>query len=74
MEIKIGVQDTARELAFDSDMAPEAVVAAYEAARASGGLLSLADDRGRTIIVPAEKVAYLDLGPATRGKVGFGSL
>lgn len=73
MEIKIGVQDTARELSFDSDDTPESVTAAFEAALSSGGLLSLKDDRGRTIVVPAAKVAYLEVGPVTRGKVGFGS-
>lgn len=73
MEIKIGVQETARELSFDSDDAPEAVTAAFEKALAEGGLLSLKDDRGRTIVVPAAKVAYLEIGPASRGRVGFGS-
>lgn len=73
MEIKIGVQDTARELAFESDDAPDSVVAAYESARKSGGLLTLTDDRGRTIVVPADKIAYIEVGPASRGKVGFGA-
>lgn len=73
MEIRIGVQDTARELSFDSEDSPESVSAAYEKALAAGGLLSLKDDRGRTIIVPAAKIAYLEIGPASRGRVGFGS-
>jgi hypothetical protein len=74
VEIKIGVQDTARELAFDSNDTPESVTAAYEKALATDGLLTLKDDRDRTIVVPASKIAYLEIAAATRGRVGFGSL
>ena len=74
MEIKIGVQDTVRELAFESNDSPADVTATFEQALASGGLLTLKDERDRTIVVPAAKVAYLEIGAATRGKVGFGSL
>ena len=73
MEIKIGVQDTVREVALDSNDTSENVIAAVEAAIASGGLLSLVDERGRTVIVPAAKIAYVEVGATTRGRVGFGS-
>ena len=73
MEIKIGVQESARELSLESDQSPDEVTAAVQAALASGGLLSLTDDRGRTVLVPAAKLAYVEVGPATKGKVGFGS-
>lgn len=73
MEIKIGVQDTPREVSLDSDEAAESVIAAVEAALADGGVLRLVDDRGRTVIVPAAKIAYVEVGSSTRGRVGFGS-
>ena len=73
MEIKIGVQDTVREVALDSNDTSENVIAAVEAAIASGGLLSLVDERGRTVIVPAAKIAYVEVGATTKGRVGFGS-
>ncbi len=73
MEIKIGVQDTPREVALDSDETAEAVIAAVEAALADGGLLRLVDDRGRTVLVPAAKIAYVEVGASARGRVGFGS-
>jgi len=30
------------------------------------------DDRGRTIIVPGSKIAYVEIGAASKGRVGFG--
>lgn len=73
MEIKIGVQDTPREVSLDSNDTSEEVIAAVSAAIADGGLLTLVDDRGRTVIVPAAKIAYVEVGATTKGRVGFGS-
>ena len=73
MDIKIGVQDTPREISLESDDSVEAVTTAVEAAIATGGMLSLKDDRGRTVLIPGAKIAYVEIGPATRGKVGFGN-
>ena len=73
MEIKIGVQDTAREVSLDSNDTSEQVIAAAQAAIAEGGLLTLVDERGRTVMVPAAKIAYIEVGATTKGRVGFGS-
>jgi hypothetical protein len=73
VEIKIGVQDTAREVSLDSDDTSEKVIAAVDEALSTGGVLTLVDDRGRTVMVPAAKLAYVEIGPSTKGRVGFGS-
>jgi hypothetical protein len=73
VEIKIGVQDTVREVALDSNDTSEDVIAAVEAALASGGVLKLLDERGRTVMVPGAKIAYVEVGANTKGRVGFGS-
>ena len=39
-----------------------------------GAMLSLTDDRGRTILIPAAKIAYVEIGPSASRKVGFGSM
>jgi len=72
VEIKIGVQDTPREVALDSDDSPEDVIKAVNTALEKGGNLTLVDDRGRTVIVPASKIAYVEVGAASKGRVGFG--
>ena len=73
MEIKIGVQDTVREVTLDSNDTSEDVIAAVETAIADGTLLRLVDDRGRTVLVPGAKIAYVEVGATTKGRVGFGS-
>ena len=73
VDIKIGVQDTPREITIESAQSPEDVTKLVEAALNSGSLLSLTDDRGRTILVPGSKIAYVEIGPASTRKVGFGS-
>lgn len=73
MEIVIGVQHTARDISLESDETPETVSKKVADALSSGGLLTLTDSKGRTVMVPAEKIAYVDLGPATGRRVGFGT-
>lgn len=73
MEIKIGVQQTTREIVLESEQSPEDVDAAVRAALADGGILTLEDDKGRRIIVPADRLAYVDISPATSRRVGFGT-
>lgn len=74
MEIKIGVQDTPREIGLESTLSPEDVTQAVADAVASGSMLSLTDDKGRTVLVPGAKIAYVEIGPASLRKVGFGAL
>ena len=38
--------------------------------RASIGVLDLSDDKGRRVIVPAQSIGYIDLGPENARKVG----
>ncbi|MEY2964421.1 MAG: DUF3107 domain-containing protein [Candidatus Nanopelagicales bacterium] len=73
MEIKIGVQQTAREIALESDQSPEDVEAAVRAAIADGGILSLEDDKGRRVMVPAERIAYVEISSGASRRVGFGT-
>ena len=56
MEIKVGVENTPREVALESEQTPEQVTAAVEAALANGTVLSLTDDRGRTVLIPGSKI------------------
>jgi hypothetical protein len=72
VEVKIGVQDTAREIVLESEETPEAISKAVDAAISNGSLLSLTDDRGRMVIVPATKIAYVEISPASSRRVGFG--
>jgi len=72
VEVKIGVQEVARELSISTDNEPQAVLDALTKAVADESVFTLSDDKGRTVAVPAEKVAYLDFTSDSGRKVGFG--
>lgn len=74
MEIKIGVKGTSRELVLESESSAEEITATVSAALSSEhGVFSLSDARGRQVLVPAEKLAYVEIGEAETRKVGFGA-
>ena len=75
MEIKIGVQHAARELSLESELSAEEVEKAVTAAlTGKSGLLVLADEKGRKVMVPADRLAYVEIGEPTARRVGFGAL
>ena len=73
MEIKIGVQHAQRELVVESNASADEVQKQVTDALAAGGVLSLADSKGRTVVVPVEKLAYVEIGGGVAGQVGFRS-
>ena len=74
MEVKIGVQNVAREIVIESKQSPEDVEKLVTAALTDGGLLNLVDDSGRRVIVPVATIGYVDVGAAKKGAVGFGTI
>ncbi|MER6911542.1 DUF3107 domain-containing protein [Streptomyces sp. NPDC000594] len=75
MEVKIGVLHTPREIVLESGESAEEVERVVgEALAGKTPLLSLTDEKGRKVLVPADRIAYIEIGePATR-RVGFGAL
>jgi hypothetical protein len=72
VEVKIGVQYAHRELVLESAQEAADVVAAVTEALASDtGVLNLVDDKGKRVIVPVSKVAYVEIDEAVVRKVGF---
>ena len=74
MEVKIGIQSVVRELILETNDEAADVESALAAAVADGTLLVLRDDKGGKILVPADKIAYVELGTGSGRRVGFGSL
>lgn len=73
MEVKIGITHVTRELVIDTDLDPAQVEEAVRKALADGAALSLSDARGRRVLVPAERLGYVDITTGTAGQVGFRS-
>lgn len=71
MEVKIGVQYAPRELVLESSQSPAEVEKLVTDAIANEGTLSLVDEKGRRIIVPVSKVAYVEIAEASQRTVGF---
>jgi hypothetical protein len=74
VEIKVGIRETARELTVETDASSAEVEADLKSALAEGSLLSLTDQKGRRILIPAAQIAYLDLGQEKSRPVGFGAM
>ena len=72
MEVKIGVQHAHRELALESAQTPAEVAEAVNKALADPtGILTLVDEKGRQLIIPVAKVAYVEIDESAQRKVGF---
>ena len=75
VEIKIGVQHSPRELTLETEQTAEELEKAISAALSGkSNLLTVADDKGRKLIIPADKLAYVEIGEPTARRVGFGAL
>lgn len=73
MEIKIGVQNVAREIVLESNQSADEVVAAVDAALSGAPSLRLTDERGRVVLVPTASLAYVEVGEEESRRVGFGA-
>lgn len=74
MEIKIGVTDSPRELVISSDQAPADVEKVVTAALSKeSDVLNLTDQKGRTYLIAAARITYVEIGIADARRVGFSS-
>jgi len=72
VDVKIGVVDSPRELLISSGQSPDEVEALVtDAMRNNQSLLTLVDEKGRRYVIPAAKVAYVEIAPADSRRVGF---
>ena len=75
MDIRIGVTYTPKEIALelDDEASAEAVKADVDAALAGASTLWMTDKKGRQIGVPADKIAYVEIGSEESTRpIGFG--
>ncbi|NYJ02285.1 hypothetical protein HNR19_002983 [Nocardioides thalensis] len=76
VEVKIGVQNASRELVVESNQSTEDITAALREALGAGddsAVFSLTDAKGKVIVVPTAKLAYVEIGRSVSGQVGFRS-
>ena len=74
MEVKIGVQHSPRELVIDSPKTQEEIAAEVSAAMSGAskdGLLTLVDEHGRRVVIPVDRIAYVEIAQPDKRPVGF---
>lgn len=72
MEVRIGVQNVAREITFETTQSSDEIFAAVKASLGSEAL-ELTDDKGGRIIVPSASIGYVTTGSERKSGVGFGA-
>jgi hypothetical protein len=73
VEVKVGIQMAPRELVIETAISAEEIERTLTDALVDGKVLVLNDSRGRTVLVPAAKIAYVELAAAEPRKIGFGA-
>ena len=72
MEIRIGIQNSPRELSFESNETATDLQKTLSAAlESSAPLLSLSDAKGVMYLVPTASIAYVEVGADSSRRVGF---
>ncbi|MDR7328717.1 DUF3107 domain-containing protein [Corynebacterium guangdongense] len=75
MDIKIGFTESPRELVIGTSEGREDLVARIrEAVTTSSGILEFDDAKGRTYLVNAEEIAYVEVGSPEQRSVGFAGM
>ncbi|HEX7352018.1 DUF3107 domain-containing protein [Brachybacterium sp.] len=71
MEIRIGIQHSPREIVIESEEKAEALIERLNGAIADGSPVTLVDDKGRAVLIPGAKVAYVEVSTEEPRRVGF---
>jgi signal transduction histidine kinase len=76
VEIKIGIQHVNREIIVESNESAADVEKELLSSIGTGGdgVFTVTDERGRKVLIPVGKIAYVDLGEENARHVGFGAV
>ncbi len=77
MEVKIGIQSVPRELVVETDATAEQVerdLAAALAAVDGKAIFALTTQKGGRVLIPADKVAFIEFSTDQARRVGFGNI
>ena len=75
VDVRIGVTNTPREIALelDDDTDVKALKSDIEAAMSGESVLWITDKTDRQIGIAGAKIAYVEVGTASKGRMGFTS-
>jgi hypothetical protein len=73
VEVRIAIANVSTELSFECPSGVDEIRSAVTTAIASSSPLVLSDVHGRQIIVPADKIGFVEIGEQVERRVGFGT-
>jgi hypothetical protein len=75
VEVKIGIQSVPRELVVETDTTADEIEQQLASVLADGAhsVFALPMSKGGKILVPADKIAYVEFGAPEARRVGFGN-
>jgi hypothetical protein len=75
MEVRIGVKGALRELSIDTTQTVEELEQAIATAlKDDASTLTLSDDKGRRLVIAADKLVYVEIAESEGRRVGFGAV
>jgi Protein of unknown function (DUF3107) len=77
VEVRIGIQSAPRELVVDTDATAEEIergLTAALGATGGAGVFTLSTPKGGRVLVPADKIAFVEFGGDQSRRVGFGNI
>jgi hypothetical protein len=76
VEVKIGIQSVQRELMVETDTPADELERNLSEALEAGApaVFTLSMTKGGKVMVPADKIAYVEFGAPEARRVGFGSI
>jgi len=76
LEVKIGIHSVPRELVVETDATAEEIERDLSAALGVGAhaVFALSIGKGGRVLVPAEKIGYVELTGSEQRRIGFGNL
>lgn len=74
MEVKIGIRQSNREVAVETEKTAAELADAIASVLKDESLLVLEDTKvkGRKVMVPASEISYVETGAEPQARVGFG--
>jgi hypothetical protein len=76
VEVKIGIQSVPRELVVETDTPADELERSLSEALGIGApaVFALSMAKGGKVLVPADKIAYVEFGAPEARRVGFGNI
>jgi hypothetical protein len=74
MEVRIGIQSVPRELIGETDTPADQIERELQAALEAGSVFVLVLQKGGKVLIPPDKVAYVEFIGAEARRVGFGNI